>query len=433
MLIGAGEERGGEYVFRGVMGAKANKTTISGSCDLWHRRLGHPSSRVLSYLSSDLEFEKHVDSKPVCEICLRAKQTRDCFHESSNKAIGVFDLIHCDVWGAYRTLSTSGSAYFLTIVDDCSRAVWVYLLQEKREVAENLKNFFKMVERQFNKKVRVVRSDNGGEFMCMKPYFAEEGILHQTSCVYTPQQNGCVERKHRHILNVSRSLMFQASLPIRFWGECVLTACHLINRTPSTLLNGKTPFEILHGVAPSYTTLKVFGSLCHARNILRDKDKFGERSRRCVFMGYPFGQKGWRVWDIEKQEFFCVKGCVFEETVFPFASVIKQNDDMPRQQQQVSIHDDDFIELGKELVVPHLDERGSGPIEEIVVQSDEEDHDDHRPDEQGMPEQEIVPVRRSGRERTTSTRLDGFVLYTTQCSNDPLSSLFKLASTSVFD
>lgn len=158
-----------------------------------------------------------------------------------------------------------------------------------------MRNFFKMVERQFNKRVRVVRSDNGGEFMGMKSYFAAEGILHQTSCVYTPQQNGRVERKHRHILNVSRSLMFQASLPIRFWGECVLTACHLINRTPSNILDGKTPFEMLHGVAPSYGTVKVFGCLCFARNVLRDKDKFGERSRRGEFMGYPFGQKGWRV------------------------------------------------------------------------------------------------------------------------------------------
>lgn len=154
--------------------------------------MGNSPSRVISYLSSHLNVGKHVSSKTVCDICLRIKQTHDCFPESSNKAAGIFYLIHCDVWGAYRTLSTSGAAYFLTIVDDYSRAVSVYLLLEKKEVAASLKDFLKMVERQFDKKVKVVRSDNGGEFMGMKPYFLSEEIIHQTSCIYTPQQNGRV-------------------------------------------------------------------------------------------------------------------------------------------------------------------------------------------------------------------------------------------------
>ena len=207
---------------------------------------------------------------------------------------------------------------FLTIVDDYSRAVWVYLLLEKREVATSLKEFFKMVERQFGKKIKVVQSDNGGEFMCMKTYFTSEGILHQTSCVYSPLQNGRVERKHRHILYVARSLMFEAGAPLRFWGECVLTACHLINRTPTEILNGKTPFEMLYGVSPDFSSLRVFGSLCFARKVMRDKDKFGERSIRCIFMGYPYGQKGWRVYDIEKKKLFVSRYIVFQETVFPF-------------------------------------------------------------------------------------------------------------------
>ncbi|KAG7578454.1 Retrotransposon gag domain [Arabidopsis thaliana x Arabidopsis arenosa] len=321
-LIGVGEECGHVYVLRGMIGAKIHKTvSSSGSWDLWHRRLGHLSSHVIPYLSSYLDIGKQVSSTTVCDICLRAKQTRDCFHESSNKAAGIFDLIHCDLWGPYRIVSTSGVAYFLTIVDDYSRAVWVHLLREKSEVGITLKNFFKMVERQFEKKVKVVRSDNGGEFMGLRTYFLEEGIMHQTSCVYTPQQNGRVERKHRHILNVARSLMFQATLPRQFWGECVMTACHLINRTPSTILQGKTPYQLLFGEVPNITHLRVFGSLCFARNVLRDKDKFGERSRRCVFMGYPFGQKGWRVYDLEKSEFIVSRDVVFQEDVFPYQSL----------------------------------------------------------------------------------------------------------------
>lgn len=143
--------------------------------------------------------------------------------------------------------------------------------------------------------------------MCMKPYFTKEGILHQTSCVYTPQQNGRVEKKHRHIFNVSRSLLFQAILSVHFWGEYVLAACHLINYNPSTLLQGKTPYEILYGVALYFGMLRVFGSLCFAQKVSRDKNKFGKRIRRYMFMGYPFCQKGGEYMILKRTNFLCQK------------------------------------------------------------------------------------------------------------------------------
>lgn len=77
--------------------------------------------------------------------------------------------------------------------------------------------------------------------------------------MYTPQQNGQVERKHRHILNIARALRFQAHLSIEYWGECVKTAVYLMNRTPSQLLDGKTPFEKLYGIELHH--LIIFGSL----------------------------------------------------------------------------------------------------------------------------------------------------------------------------
>ncbi|KAL1204554.1 Retrovirus-related Pol polyprotein from transposon RE1 [Cardamine amara subsp. amara] len=70
-----------------------------------------------------------------------------------------------------------------------------------------------------------------------------------------PQQNGRVERKHRHILNMARALLFQAQLPIRFWGESVLAATYLINQTPSIILGNKMPYELLSGSAPDYDNL----------------------------------------------------------------------------------------------------------------------------------------------------------------------------------
>lgn len=165
-------------------------------------------------------------------------------------------------------------------------------MREKSEVRTVLRNFCKMTEKQCGKDIKVVRSDNGTEFMCLSQFFRENGVLHQTSCVGTPQQNGRVERKHRHILNVAQALLFQGSLPTKFWGEAVMTTTHLINRTPMKVLKGSTLYQVLYGEEPQYNHLRVFGSLCYTHLRARDKDKFGPRSSKCIFVGYPFGQKG---------------------------------------------------------------------------------------------------------------------------------------------
>ena len=85
-----------------------------------------------------------------------------------------------------------------------------------------------MVETQFEKRVKMIRSDNGPEFMLNEYYFMK-GILHQKSCVATPQQNGRVERRHQHILNLARALMFQSMLPKMYWSYAVLHEVYLLN------------------------------------------------------------------------------------------------------------------------------------------------------------------------------------------------------------
>ena len=194
------------------------------------------------------------------------------------------------------------------------------MLNNKAEVARTIQNFFAMVHRQFNKHVKIMRSDNETEFTCLDDYFVEKGVIHQTSCVGTPQQNGRVERKHRHILNVARALRFQANLPIEFWGECILTAAYLINRTPSDLLQGKTPYEILFGETPSYKNIRVFGCLAYAHNQKHGGDKFASQSRKCIFIGYPYGKKGWSLYDLDSGELFVSRDVVFKEHVFPYVN-----------------------------------------------------------------------------------------------------------------
>lgn len=113
-------------------------------------------------------------------------------------------------------------------------------------------------------------------------FFASKGISHETTISYTPQQNGRVERKHLHILNVALALKFQAHFPTAFWGECILIAGNLINRTPSKLRHGKTPYEILHRKPQNCSFLCTFGCLCYVH--VSSRDKFHESSRKYIFM-----------------------------------------------------------------------------------------------------------------------------------------------------
>jgi len=107
-----------------------------------------------------------------------------------------------------------------------------------------------------------------------------------------PSKKWGVERKHKHILNVARALRFQAYLPIKFWGECVLIVGYVINRTPLVVLNGKISYEMLYIKPSSFNHLHVFGCLCYVHNQDNKGEKFADPSRRCVFLGYSYGTKG---------------------------------------------------------------------------------------------------------------------------------------------
>ncbi|XP_019085390.1 PREDICTED: uncharacterized protein LOC109126341 [Camelina sativa] len=144
-VIGAGEQDNGLYFYRGMASAAVTRALDHQPKDVWHRRLGHPSSTTMELMQfSDSSSSSNVFDSKTCDVCIRSKQTRDSFPLSNNKTSSVFDLVHCDLWGPYRTTAICGSRFFLTIVDDYSRAVWLYLLPNKSHTASTLRDYISM-------------------------------------------------------------------------------------------------------------------------------------------------------------------------------------------------------------------------------------------------------------------------------------------------
>ena len=133
----------------------------------------------------------------------------------------------------------------------------------------------------------------------LSPFFQKEGIIHQSSCVDTPQQNGVAERKNRHLLETTRALLFEKQVPKHYWGEAVLTAAHLINRLPSRVLGNKTPVSVLSQFylefnKSSHLPPKIFGSVSYVHIHTQNHGKLDPRAVKCVFLGYSSTQKGYK-------------------------------------------------------------------------------------------------------------------------------------------
>lgn len=271
--------------------------------ELWHCRLGHVPFVKLKHINV---LDSPIKPTHLCKICPQAKQHRNSFPTSISKVAEPFDLIHIDTWGSYKHATHNGFRYFLTIVDDNTRCTWTFLMSSKGDSLSILQNFHSLILTQFQSKIKIIRSDNAAEFCgsdALK-FYSTNDIIHQTSCAYTPQQNGIVERKHKHLLEVARSLLFQSNLPIQFWRECILTATYLINRTPLPSLQFNSPYFQLFNKAPDYSFLRTFGCLCFISTTSQGRDKFQPRAKPRVFIGYSFGKKSYKALDLATHKIF---------------------------------------------------------------------------------------------------------------------------------
>ena len=295
-----------------------NKDSIS--VELWHRHFGHASAGALKHLPflSSIVFPDLSQ----CDVCPIAKQSKQPFPSSSIHTGAPFELIYVDLWGPYNRECHTNSRFVVTIVDDVTRATWTHLISHNSQTLTIFTIFLKMVTVHFHTTVGTLRSDNGTEFRstAFQDLLIRYGIAHQRTCVYTPQQNGVIERKRRHLLQLARALLFQAHLPKYFRDHAIRMNTYLINRLPSSLIDWKSLYDLLYKRHPDCSTLRCFGCLCFAINTEPHKDKFAPKALKCIFLGFQSGFKAYKLFSLESHVIFFSRDVIFHENVFPYPS-----------------------------------------------------------------------------------------------------------------
>ncbi|WJZ83952.1 hypothetical protein VitviT2T_003590 [Vitis vinifera] len=330
--IGNAEECSGLYILKErhdpqeqpQMTVGSNSFSIScqnndSAIRLWHYRLGHPNVMYLKHLFPSL-FNKNPKSFE-CEICQLSKQVRSHFPIQPYKKSSPFSMIHSDIWGPSRIKNVTGTRWFVSFIDDHTRLTWVFLMKEKSETSQIFKNFKNMIQTQFQSKIQILKSDNARDYFnsILGEFLAQEGIVHLSSCVDTPQQNGIAEKKNRHLLEVARSLMFSMNVPKLFWGQAVLTAAYLINRMSSRVLKFQTPCQTLLKSFPTTRLIstvppKIFGCSVFVHINQQHRSKLDPRSLKCIFLGYSSNQKGYKCYSPVIRKFYNSMDVTFFET-----------------------------------------------------------------------------------------------------------------------
>ena len=211
----------------------------------------------------------HLSNFQVCIECIKGKQT-NVGKKDVNMCGDILELIHTDICGPFPTSSWNGQQYFITFINDYSRYDYLYFIHEKSQSLDVFKNFKAKVENQLGKKIKVVKSNSGGEYYGrydgsseqrsgpFTKYLMECGIVPQYTMSGAPSQNGVVERQNRTLKDMVRSMINHSTLPESLWGEAVKTVVYILNRVPSKAI-AKTPYKLWTNKKPSIMHLHVWG------------------------------------------------------------------------------------------------------------------------------------------------------------------------------
>lgn len=305
------------------------KTVIQESCNIvqydikvWHQRLGHLNIKELQKMSKNgtIPVTLTGDDNFICEACQYGKQARLPFHKSTRGPTQAGDIVYSDVCGPIEEPSVSRKRYFVLFKDGATGYRHVYFLKCKNEVLECFKKYNALVNNQFQHDVRILHTDNGGEYVNndFKNYLERKGIVHECTAPYTPQQNGRAERELRTIMESARSMLYAKDVPLNLWAEAVSCAVYLLNRSSSSQTVDISPYEMWHNQKPNLSHVRIFGSIGYVHIPKERRKKLDKKSTKMILVGYE--QENYRMYNQHTKSIVVSRDVKFDEN----SSVMEQ-------------------------------------------------------------------------------------------------------------
>ncbi|CAB0030719.1 unnamed protein product [Trichogramma brassicae] len=367
---------------------------------IWHERLGHVNRDFLckTFNAKAITGANFTDSKDYfCESCPVGKQIRLPFSRTRDhqRALAPGETLHTDLCGPMQTTSVGGARFFLLFKDDASNFRKVFFLKHKSDCFDALKSYILSVNTQFGKNVKVLRSDNGTEYLNnnVKEFLKNVGTRLVTSAPYTPQQNGRAEREMRSIVESARTMLLSKRLPTRLWAEAVNTAVYILNRTLNSSNSKQTPFEIWFGRKPDISHVRIFGSECFAQvpNVFRKK--WDAKARKLILVGYENESMNYRLFDPDTGNISVSRNVSFNENV-----LVSGNKNVEETQLLFKVNND--VECGAAADIEPENERENEPENEldasVISLGANEDWQDARDAEQADEMGDNAEIARDG-------------------------------------
>jgi hypothetical protein len=284
---------------------------------LSHCRLAHVGLKALEILPKIITDVLTMTGKCDCNSCIKCKLTRKPFTpNTTSRDSEPLQLAHSDICGLMQT-AIGGGRYMLLLLDDPTRHPDVYILKYKSEDLEKFKEWKPLREKELGKQVKRFRTDGGGEYTSKKfaEYLKSEGILQETTALYTPQSNGVVERANGTIMERVRCMMDDAGLSKKYWAFAVSVAVYLKNRTRTQSVVCKTPYEAWQGSRkkPSVKHLRVFGYLACVHVPKEKGKKLDYRATPSISVGYSISTTQYFVYDPLARTLHHSRDMVFRE------------------------------------------------------------------------------------------------------------------------
>ena len=349
---------------------------------IWHNRLGHLGIKNMKLLKAeDIDLEGKNFISEFCESCALGKSTKLPHKSIKKEKIDTERItIHSDLMGPMRKKSIGAKFYVLTYICSPTEYSYTYFLKQKSEQFEKFREFKNTYELLRSKKINELRTDNGNEYLSteFQNYLKHHGIIHNTSVAYSPQSNGKAERLNRTLVEKARCMIISSNVDLSLWSAAIDTANYLRNRSPSSLLNGMTPYEALYNKKPKIKHLIIFGSDAYPLELTNKRDKFEPTAKsNCIMIGYGNKEGIYWIFDKINRKAFRSRDVKFnEESILKNINAETLDLGDLIESFKGNVEEEEEAEAKKETKIEE-EENKDKYVENLEVIFEEENNDDH--------------------------------------------------------